>query len=84
MAYKTYEDRVREAADVLRTLTPEQSEAVTVFGGLVDRIGELRQTLNGYPKHGTLSHEQQKVSDEYFDRGTLYIQMLNALRGSGK
>lgn len=84
MAYKTYEDRVSEAADVLRTLTPEQSEAVTVFGALVDRIGELRQTLNGYPKHGTLSHEQQKVSDEYFDRGTLYIQMLNALRGSGK
>jgi len=84
MAYKTYEDRVSEAADILRTLTPEQSEAVTVFGALVDRIGELRQTLNGYPKHGTLSHEQQKVSDEYFDRGTLYIQMLNALRGSGK
>lgn len=79
MTYKTYEDRVKEAADVIRTLTPEQAEAVCVLSRLVDTIGEYREKLSGYPESCPPNVNLTRDTNEYRYRIDLYVQFANAL-----
>ena len=77
--YPSYEDRIAQAAEVLRTLTPEQVNAVDVFAGLTDRLGELRQILNGYSKSVPLKAQEMRNVEDYQYRIELYVTMANAL-----
>lgn len=84
MTYKTYEDRVQEAAVVIRTLTPEQIDAVKVLAGLMDMIGELRNVINQYPNRGDLkSHEQHNV-DRFHAMMDQYIVFSKAMGEASK
>lgn len=84
MNYPTYEDRIAQAAEVLRTLTPEQVDAVDVFAGLTDRLGELRQILNGYSKSGPLNAQEMRNVVDYQYRIDLYVKLANALHEARK
>lgn len=84
MNYPTYEDRIAQAAGVLLTLTPEQVDAVDVYAGLTDKLGELRQILNGYTKSGQLNAQETRNVDDYQYRIGLYVQLANALHEARK
>lgn len=79
MTYKTYEDRVQEAADVIRTLTPEQVDAVKVLAGLMDTIGALRNEINRYPNRGELQAHQQHDVDRFHAMMDQYVVFSRAM-----
>lgn len=77
--YPTYEDRIAQAAEVLKTLTPEQVDAVKVLAGLMDTIGEGRNVLNGYGDRRVLTPEQQRNVDDFHWRLDQYILLDRAM-----
>ena len=84
MNYPTYEDRIAQAAEVLRTLTTDQVDAVKVLTGLVDTIGEYREKLSGYPETQAPNVKLTQEMKEYQYRMGLYVQFANALYEAGK